>query len=184
MKLVTRPPTERPRSRVKPGQLADWTRAVSDSLESETAPDSLRLTRFLRRTGSHFAGKRFLAPHARAAGVQVAPNMRRKNSRCEDVGRWGATNRRRVAGLRGELALRAQLFARVAARAMTNQLRPRDRSITTPARGIAVARKFREYTACRSSLLARRESGSRSLPRVIDRRNSFRALRRDASVPP
>jgi hypothetical protein len=95
-------------------------RAVSDSLESETALDSLRLTRFLRRTGSHFAGKRSLAPHARAAGVQVAPNMRRKDSWCEDVGRSGATNRRRVVGLRGELALRALLFARVVTRAMTD----------------------------------------------------------------
>ena len=55
-----------------------------------------------------------------AAGVQVAPKMRRKNSRCEDVGRSGATNRRRVVGLRGELAFRAQLFARVATRAMTD----------------------------------------------------------------
>jgi NitT/TauT family transport system ATP-binding protein len=42
--------------------------AASDPSGSETAPDSLRLTRFRRRTGSHFAGKRFDAADPRRIG--------------------------------------------------------------------------------------------------------------------
>ncbi len=44
-------------------KLGAWTRreagVVSVPVESETTPALLRLTRFLRRTGSHFAGKRY-----------------------------------------------------------------------------------------------------------------------------
>jgi hypothetical protein len=50
------------------GTTAD-SRAVSNSLESETALDSLRLTRFLRRTGFHFAGKRSVPPARRSCGA-------------------------------------------------------------------------------------------------------------------
>src|SRR5712691_4455874 len=46
--------------------------AVSVQVEPETAPAFLRLTRFLRRTGSHFAGKR-CAPHKRATRPFATP---------------------------------------------------------------------------------------------------------------